>query len=64
MTKKKQPKKRKRLVRGKDWHVWAFKLHRTGKFSTSAYDVIDNPPDDDVDASNGEWVRVKFVEVE
>jgi len=46
--------KRKRLVRGKDWHAWAWKAY-SGELVTWAFH--DKPK------TGTRWVRVKFVEV-
>ena len=62
-TKKPKPK---RLVRGKDWHAWAWKSDTDGLYWwVNGYEGKDllkeeNPATWD----KGKWVRVKFVEVE
>jgi hypothetical protein len=71
MTPKKKAKK-KRLVRGKDWHAWAW---RVGKGSVVREGYILHWAEPSKPAGNsypsetgkptvtGKWVRVKFVEV-
>lgn len=50
-------KKRKRLVRGYDFHGWAFK-HTDGQYNTFLRQLkpLGTYP-------SGKWVRVRFVEV-
>ena len=53
-------KKRQRLVRGRDWHAWAWQF-RNGRFALESWD---KPYYVDPDLRDGgEWVRVRFVEV-
>jgi len=52
--------KRKRLRQGRDWHGWAWKTRR-GRFYFFAEPTKPKIP---ADLGNGQWVRVKFVEVQ
>ena len=71
---KKQPERKtptkKRLVRGRDWHAWAWKYDCGGFFWSAAprrqfgYTLPRQPAYWKMPAdSRGRWVRVKFVEV-
>ena len=56
------PKKsanKKRLVKGRDWHAWAWH-YADGRFSRYTEPERSNYQW----AADGKWVRVKFVEVE
>lgn len=53
-------KKRKRSVRGKDWHGWAFK-DDAGWFCH--YAEVTKPRETRAPTDTGKWVKVKFVEV-
>lgn len=58
-------KKRKRLVRGKDWHAWAWKAGKSGvcpKPNQFVYSAEYKKPSYK-QMGTGKWVRVKFVEV-
>jgi len=62
--------KRKRLVRGKDWHAWAWKQNKSGMLGEYPGRFLgfakgDKPLGDfcPTGAGTGRWVRVKFVEV-
>lgn len=57
--------KRKRLVRGKDWHAWAWKFGKDSICETDSlsFFVVDDPKEADPPSHSGKWVRVKFVEV-
>ena len=62
----KQPK-RKRLVRGRDWHAWAWKYHkseRVGEWGDDVYDLLvwREKPGHKM-SRKGRWVHVKFTEV-
>lgn len=53
-----------RLVKGKDWHAWAWKRDRDGKLRP---DIWGDRPDKSTWIpkywGKGKWVRVKLVEV-
>ena len=54
-------KKKRKLIKGKDWHGWAMKFGDNGELSFFAADrrpirYTNMPPED-------KWVKVKFVEV-
>lgn len=55
-------KKRKRLVRGKHWHGWAYRSAYTGGFCFWA-EAGNKPKESPDDEPGGKWERVKFVEV-
>lgn len=58
-------KAKKRLVRGKDWHAWAWKAGKTwskpGELFWWAEPNYTRPRKRPTES--GKWVRVKFVEV-
>jgi hypothetical protein len=58
--KKQKPAKKRRLVRGTHFDVWAFRYH-DGRFSTMTYNY--RPTILDSERREGRWVRVRFVEV-
>ena len=51
--------KRKRLVRGKDWHAWALRWTDNGEFTCATFSA--KKPGH---LANYEWVRVKLVPIE
>jgi hypothetical protein len=53
-------KPKRRLVRGRDFDGWAFRLRKNGKFLGFTFRT--NRPGLDFD--DGQYVRVRFVEVE
>ena len=60
----KKPKpKRKRLVRGKDWHAYCWKSDKQGLCQWADYLPLGHAEDRKPEAGGGHWVRVKFVEV-
>lgn len=52
----------RRIVRGKDYQGWAFKVHGGG-FQGWTFYYGDTRPMNPSDVPSGEFVRVKFVEV-
>ena len=49
------------LVQGRDFDAWVFRYHHDGSFGTGYELQADKPRSQ---PAGGEWVRVKFVEVE
>jgi len=56
-------KPKKKLVRGKDWHAWAYKSESEGLYHWAVARKPIAQMDDDTRNEPGKWVRVKFVEV-
>ena len=52
-------KPKKKLVRGRDWHAWAWKAKDWGLFFYAEPNRDSNCRPTDA----GKWVKVKFVEV-
>ena len=60
-----KPAKKRRLVRGTHFNVWAFKQN-DGRFSTMTYrrrPIILNIEILNIERAEVRWVRVRFVEV-
>jgi len=53
-------KVKNKLVRGRDWHAWAWKDASKGIWTH--YAEPRKPPNDEFPTDNGKWVKVKFVE--
>ncbi len=60
-------KKRKRMIRGRDWHGYAFKFpakegQPESKWVFCQWAEVNKPPSKHP-TNDGKWVKVKFVEV-
>ena len=53
---------RKRLIRGRDWHGWAFWEPGRGGLGMCHWADVEKPKEKP--SPNGRWVRVRFVRVQ
>lgn len=54
--------KRRRLMRGRDWHAWAFYEGGADGLGMCHWAEVEKPTDKKP-SPNGKWVKVKFVRV-
>lgn len=59
----KKPKKRKRLIRGRDYHGWAWKAGKTWVKPGELFCWAETVKPALRPTETGRWVRVRFVEV-
>ena len=58
-----QPKKKRRLVKGKDWHVWIPRRRFDGYYYLRLAKTNKPPKKYFGYRNHSEWVKVKLVEV-